>query len=116
MIRFLSQKFSSSFRSYAKANSGENTKPSKSKSNTKTKTKTTEKPSKKIKSISVPKKEYKKLAVILTQNVPQVGEKGEEIRVLKGFSRNYLFPKKYAVIATKETRDEYAPFREVFNI
>lgn len=55
----------------------------------------------------------KKKAVILTQTIDGIGEKGEELIVKNGYARNYLFPKNYAVLSTKETREEYKEFADV---
>ena len=39
------------------------------------------------------------MEVILTENVPQVGFVGDVVKVKVGFFRNFLFPKKLAVVA-----------------
>lgn len=39
------------------------------------------------------------MEVILTENVPQVGFVGDVVKVKAGFFRNFLFPKKLAVVA-----------------
>lgn len=39
------------------------------------------------------------MEVILTENVPQVGFVGDLVKVKSGFFRNFLFPKKLAVVA-----------------
>ncbi len=39
------------------------------------------------------------MQVILTENVPQVGFVGDTVKVKTGFFRNYLYPKKLAVLA-----------------
>lgn len=49
-----------------------------------------------------PTKEKKKIKIILIESVPNLGEKGEHVRVAKGFARNYLIPKRLAVYATPE--------------
>ncbi len=42
------------------------------------------------------------MEVILLKNLDKVGAEGEVIRVKDGYARNYLIPKKLAVICTKE--------------
>ena len=42
------------------------------------------------------------MKVILTKSVAKVGNKGDIKNVSEGYARNFLFPKKYAVIATDE--------------
>jgi hypothetical protein len=51
----------------------------------------------------------------LTQTVPGTGEKGEELKVTRGFARNYLFANNFAKLATDELRAKYAPFAAVRN-
>lgn len=41
------------------------------------------------------------MKVILNQVVPKVGKKDQVVTVKDGFARNYLFPRKMAIIATK---------------
>lgn len=41
------------------------------------------------------------MKVILTQDVKDVGKRGEIVNVSDGFARNFLFPKKSAVVATE---------------
>ncbi len=41
------------------------------------------------------------MKVILKQSVPKVGKEGQVVNVKDGFARNYLFPRKMAVIADK---------------
>ncbi|MGZ5283888.1 MAG: 50S ribosomal protein L9 [Bacteroidia bacterium] len=41
------------------------------------------------------------MEVILTQDVPKLGYKGDTVKVRPGYARNYLIPQAYAVIATK---------------
>ncbi len=43
----------------------------------------------------------KTIEVLLAENVPQVGEQGEIVRVRKGFARNYLLPQGLATVATE---------------
>jgi large subunit ribosomal protein L9 len=46
--------------------------------------------------------------VIITKTIAGVGEEGEEMKVKRGYARNFLFPKDYAVYSTPETREKYA--------
>ena len=48
------------------------------------------------------------MELILTQDVPNVGIANEVVRVKDGFARNYLLPKKLAVIATSASVNERA--------
>jgi len=41
------------------------------------------------------------MKVILNQTVPKVGKEGTVVTVADGFARNYLFPRKLAVVAAK---------------
>lgn len=41
------------------------------------------------------------MKVILKQSVPKVGKEGQVVTVKDGFARNYLFPRKMAVVADK---------------
>jgi large subunit ribosomal protein L9 len=43
------------------------------------------------------------LEVILKQDVPNLGKKGEAVNVKDGYARNFLFPRNLAVPATKGT-------------
>lgn len=40
------------------------------------------------------------MEVLLINNVPRVGRKGEIITVAEGYARNFLFPRNFAVAAT----------------
>ena len=40
------------------------------------------------------------MKVILTENIDKVGKAGQVINVKDGYARNYLLPKKFAIIAT----------------
>lgn len=82
-------------RSYAKAAKGK----SKAKSGTQASA---------PKVLRVSRTELRKRSVILTSTVPGVGEIGEELKVTRGFARNYLFAKGYAKLATDELRQDYA--------
>lgn len=61
------------------------------------------------------KKKKVKLRVILTTSVPTLGEAGEELEVSRGFARNFLFPRDYAVYATPETREEFKELSSQIN-
>jgi len=51
----------------------------------------------------VPRRTVKsKIAVVLVQDVPRLGEKGRSVQVAKGYARNFLFPRKLALYATRE--------------
>lgn len=41
------------------------------------------------------------MKVILNQTVPKVGKEGQVVNVADGFARNYLFPRRLAVLADK---------------
>ena len=41
------------------------------------------------------------MKVILKQSVPKVGKEGQVVVVKDGFARNYLFPRKMAIVADK---------------
>jgi large subunit ribosomal protein L9 len=42
------------------------------------------------------------MKVILTQNIEKIGSKGDVINVKRGFARNYLVPRSYAMYATPQ--------------
>lgn len=42
------------------------------------------------------------MKVILNQTVPKVGKEGTVVTVADGFARNYLFPRKLAIVADKK--------------
>lgn len=44
------------------------------------------------------------MEVLLTQNVPDVGKKGDVVKVRDGFGRNCLLPKKLAILATRSNQ------------
>lgn len=41
------------------------------------------------------------MEVLMINNVPRVGRKGEFKKVTEGFARNYLFPRNFAIAATE---------------
>lgn len=48
------------------------------------------------------------MRVILTEDVPHVGNMGEIVRVSDGYGRNYLIPKGLAMLATEQRTKEFA--------
>jgi large subunit ribosomal protein L9 len=46
------------------------------------------------------------MKVILTQDIKNVGKKGQLMEVSDGYARNFLFPKKCAIEATKSNMNE----------
>ena len=42
------------------------------------------------------------MKVMLNQTVPKVGKQGQVVTVADGFARNYLFPRKLAIVAEKK--------------
>ncbi len=55
----------------------------------------------------------RRIAVIVTDTLTGVGEKGEVVNVRPGFARNHLFPKKMAVYATDVNRIKFEEFTKV---
>ena len=51
--------------------------------------------------------------VLLAENVPGLGKRGEEVQVCRGFARNYLLPSKQAVYNTETNK---ALFEEEKNV
>lgn len=47
------------------------------------------------------------MKVILLQDVKSVGKKGELVNASEGYAKNYLFPKKLAVEATKSNLNDF---------
>jgi large subunit ribosomal protein L9 len=43
------------------------------------------------------------MQVILLENVPSLGKAGDQVKVSDGYGRNYLIPKKKAVLATEKS-------------
>lgn len=52
------------------------------------------------------------MEVILTQDVPNLGKKGDAVNVKDGYARNFLFPRKLAVPATKGTLKLHESLKE----
>ena len=44
-----------------------------------------------------------KYRVLLLKDLPNYGKKGELVQVVPGFARNFLLPKKWAILATQAT-------------
>lgn len=53
------------------------------------------------------------MKVILQEDVKNVGKVGELIEVATGFARNFLFPKKLAVLATEKKMSEWNHLQKV---
>ncbi len=52
------------------------------------------------------------MEVILRQDVPSLGKKGDAVHVKDGYARNFLFPRNLAVPATKGTLREQESLQE----
>ena len=44
------------------------------------------------------------MEVILKEDIPQLGHRGEVVKVAEGYGRNYLLPRKLAIEATKANK------------
>ncbi len=44
------------------------------------------------------------MEVILKEDVPKLGNRGEVVKVAEGYGRNFLLPKKMAIEATKANK------------
>lgn len=53
------------------------------------------------------------MKVILQDDVKNVGKVGQLVNVATGFARNFLFPKKLAVVATEQKVDEWKHLQKV---
>lgn len=51
------------------------------------------------------------MKIILTENVDQLGDAGEVVEVRDGFARNYLLPRKLALMANKGNQSVYQEVR-----
>jgi large subunit ribosomal protein L9 len=51
------------------------------------------------------------MELLLIKNVPEVGKKGEVVRVRDGFARNFLIPKNFAIPATRANQEFFADQR-----
>lgn len=56
------------------------------------------------------------MKVILQQDVKDVGKVGEVINVREGFARNFLFPRKLALLATEKRVNEYEHLKRVAEV
>lgn len=56
------------------------------------------------------------MEIILQENVPGLGFVGDLVRVKSGYARNYLFPKKFALPATKHYQELFAHQKKVLEI
>jgi large subunit ribosomal protein L9 len=43
------------------------------------------------------------MQVILLENIPSLGKAGDQVKVSDGYGRNYLIPKKKAILATEKS-------------
>ena len=50
--------------------------------------------------------------VILWQNVPKLGKRGEVVNISAGYARNYIFPKKIGSLATKEGIKQFENYKK----
>lgn len=50
--------------------------------------------------------------VLLTQSVEKLGEPGDIVRVSDGYARNYLFPRKLAVVPTPHHVNQFKKVRD----
>lgn len=53
------------------------------------------------------------MKVVLQKDVKDLGKVGEILKVKEGFARNYLFPKKVAVLATEKKVKEFEHLKRV---
>ena len=56
------------------------------------------------------------MKVILQEDVKNVGKVGDLVRVAPGFARNFLFPRKLAVVATENKVTEWAHLQRVAEV
>lgn len=56
------------------------------------------------------------MKVILQDDVKNVGKVGQLVNVATGFARNFLFPKKLAVVATEKKVDEWKHLQKVADV
>ena len=54
------------------------------------------------------------MLVILKENVENVGQTGDVVKVSDGFARNYLLPKKLVLVANKDNLEQMAHHKKVF--
>ncbi len=53
------------------------------------------------------------MKVIMLENIEKVGLKGEVVNVKRGFARNYLIPRKFAIYATPKNIGNLSQIKEV---
>ncbi|WP_322761391.1 50S ribosomal protein L9 [Frankia sp. Cr2] len=51
------------------------------------------------------------MKLILTQEVPGLGSPGDTVEVAGGYGRNYLIPRRYAIVATRGAEKQIAQIR-----
>jgi large subunit ribosomal protein L9 len=51
------------------------------------------------------------MKLILTQEVPGLGEPGDVVEVADGYGRNFLVPRRYAIVATRGAEKQIAQIR-----
>lgn len=51
------------------------------------------------------------MEVILREDVPQLGQRGDIVSVKDGYARNYLLPRKLALVATEAARRQVADMK-----
>jgi large subunit ribosomal protein L9 len=56
------------------------------------------------------------MRVILQQDVKDLGKVGELVNVSNGYARNFLFPRKLAVVATEDRVTEWTHLKKVADI
>jgi|SRR5436190_18871183 len=56
------------------------------------------------------------MEVILRQHVDNLGKRGEVVKVADGYARNYLLPRKLALLATEGNKKQIEREREKFEV
>ncbi len=56
------------------------------------------------------------MKIVLQEDVKDLGKVGEIVNVKEGFARNYLFPKKVAVLATEKKVKEFEHLKRVAEV
>ena len=51
------------------------------------------------------------MEIILREDIPKLGNKGEIVRVKDGYARNYLLPRRLAILSTAGTRKQVDDMR-----
>jgi large subunit ribosomal protein L9 len=59
---------------------------------------------------------HPKMEVILRQHVEKLGERGEIVKVANGYGRNFLLPRKLALVATEANRKQIERERVKFEL